>query len=180
MNTMKKTLIKPIGFAAAALLAFAVAGPNATADANPIADYSGETIVLVTQDGKGTVKGKILMADGSPAEKCPVKLLGPPSLKGMNVGGGGKLNMAAGFQFEEVSKTLTDASGNFTMRNVPDGSYRIDAGVVTKTGRAIKSVRLRNGEEKDLGEIKLGKVMTPREARDEKKKEEGNSGGRSR
>lgn len=147
-------------------------------------------VATVVQAQRYTVTGKCVMPDGSSAEKVPVRLttLARPSAGGA----GGSQGVSAGSfdgdnseplalqsrgrrgsRVTVVSKTATDASGNFTFRNIEPGSYRIEVGNPATTPWMIKSVRV---TDKDLkaGEIKL------KEPTGHKDNNNDNGGGRRR
>ncbi len=131
---------------------------------------------LAAVQSKFSIKGVCVDPEGEAADKIPV-FLQTLAVTGMGGGGGGGgedgfnpgptggIDLAAQAgrksRFKEVSKTLTGANGEFTLRNVEPGSYRVALGDMERTAWEIKDGVVMTDKDIDLGEIKL----RPREGR---------------
>lgn len=140
---------------AAGLVATTVAGPTAPAD----------NVTALVQDNaksKGVaISGTVIGSDGEPAAKLPVTLMAfqPPKTTDRGSGPGGpKLStFEPTSNFKAIAKTVTDANGKFTFKNVRNEipALRLEIGNKMKSDWAIKAVNISDGKNKDLGEVKL-------------------------
>ena len=168
----------------AAVPAALVAGISLAAGAvslAPSANAGGvpDAANLLVQQATGSVIGKLVMSDGSAAEKVPVKLTGQTltQMGGGGSGGGAKDLMAPAGGAKVIAQTVTDANGNFKMPKVQAGKFRLEAGIEQKTGVAFKAVTVVAGKEVDLGELKLTPPSGGGDKDKDKEKDKDSGGG---
>lgn len=145
----------------------AAVGSVGLATASFTSGHNSPEMLSVAQS-KFSIKGTAVDPDGNSAEKIPVYLK-QLALAGMGAGGGGEEGFSTGpndkldlaqegkrgaDRWKEISKTLTDANGAFTLKNVEKGSYRVQVGDPERTAWEYKSVTM-DDKDIDLGEIKL-------------------------
>ena len=103
--------------------------------------------------GKGSVKGKVINADGTPAAGANVRLVSPAGRKeklgdasGAAKGPGRRKKARAGGQPPAVAQVNADGSGEFTLAGVPAGRYVL-AARLKESGAARQPVNVTpNGE----------------------------------
>ena len=123
--------------------------------------------VAQAEGGKGNLTGTVQTADGKPAVGLMLKLVQDipfdmrrPGGKGKSTGLGdtGATNLQGGKErTKTVAQATTDASGKFTMQNVPEGAYRLEAGN-KNMGWIYQDVNIEPNKTVELNDLKLAKT----------------------
>ena len=113
---------------------------------------------VALQSGKGTITGTVQTADGKPAVGLNLKLVQDmpidmrrPGSKGKSTQGGPK------DRTKTFAQATTDQNGKFTMQNVPEGTYRLEAGN-KNMGWIYQDVTVKANETVTLNDLKLVKI----------------------
>ena len=158
----------------------AVAVGLAASGTTPVGDAAAKSTTLVAPNQPGSLVGKVLMADGTPAEKVPVKLM---THELSRAGGGARpADGLVAVQDDDqgmkvVARAVTDAEGKFKMPRVEPGKYTLDAGNLQTVGRKMMGVTVTAGKETDLGQLTLSQSLG---GGDSGKKNRGGDDGRRR
>jgi hypothetical protein len=120
------------------------------------------------EGGKGNLSGTVQTADGKPAVGLNLKLVKDMPIDMRRPGGKGKstgmgdsgatgLQNKGGPRTKVVAQATTDASGKFTMQNVEEGSYRLEAGN-KNMGWIYQDVSIEPNKTVELNDLKLTKI----------------------
>ena len=120
------------------------------------------------QSGKGTLTGTVQTADGKPAVGLTLKLVqdipfdmrrpGSGKKRGTGLDDTGATRLQGGKErIKMVAQATTDASGKFTMQNIPEGTYRLEAGN-KNVGWIYQDVTIEANKTIELNDLKLAKV----------------------
>ena len=118
------------------------------------------------EGGKGNLSGTVQTADGKPAvglnlklvKDMPIDMRRPGKKRGTGIGDGAANGLQAGKErTKTVAQATTDQNGKFTMQNVPEGTYRLEAGN-KNMGWIYQDVTVKPNETLQLNDLKLAKT----------------------
>ncbi len=124
-------------------------------------------VASALQSGKGTLTGTVQTHEGKPAVGLTLKLVQDIPIdmrrpggkrKGTGLGDGDATGLQGGKErVKTIAQATTDQNGKFTMQNIPEGTYRLEAGN-KNMGWIYQDVTIEANKTAELNDLKLAKV----------------------